>query len=72
MEKAIYKEVKMNISPVANELIIAINNFKEESSKTGYRFTIEEQIRLEREITILQNHINLLIDYELKKEKEEN
>ena len=62
----------MNISPVANELIIAINNFKEESSKTGYRFTIEEQIRLEREITILQNHINLLIDYELKKEKEEN
>jgi len=62
----------MNISPVANELIIAIDNFKEESSKTSYRFTTEEQIRLEKEIAILQNHINLLIDYELKKEKEEN
>lgn len=61
----------MNISPVANELIIAIDNFKEESNKTSYRFTTEEQIRLEREIAILQNHINLLVDYELKKDKKD-
>lgn len=63
--------MNLNISSVANELIIAIDNFKEESSKTSYRFTTEEQIRLEREIAILQNHINLLIDYELKKDKKD-
>ena len=63
--------MNLNISPVANELIIAIDNFKEESSKTSYRFTTEEQIKLEREIAILQNHINLLVDYELKEEKKD-
>jgi len=61
----------MNISSVANDLIIAIDNFKEESIKTSCKITIEDLTILEREIAILQNHINLLIDYELKKEKKD-
>jgi len=61
--------MNMNISPIAIQLINVIEEYKEESSKTTYRFTIEEQLKLQREIDILQKHIDLLIDYELKKNK---
>lgn len=57
----------MNISQVANDLIKAINNYKEQSIKTNYKFTLEEQLTLQNEIAILEKHIELLIDYELKK-----
>lgn len=59
----------MNISPVATDLVEAIENYIETSSKKEYRFTVEEQYKLEREIAILNNQINMLIDYELKREK---
>ena len=61
-------EVKMNISPVANNLIIAFNNYIEESNKKDYRFTYEEQIKLEQLIKVLNNQIDMLIQYELKRE----
>lgn len=59
----------MNISPVANNLIKAIEDYKEESSKVSYRFTTEEELRLLKEIEILRNHINILINYENNKNK---
>lgn len=58
-----------NISPVAVDLIEAIERYKEESSKTTYRFELEEQLRLQKEIAILEKHIELLADYETKKDK---
>ena len=59
----------MNISPVATDLIEAIKNYIEASSKKEYRFTVEEQYKLEREIAILNKQIDMLIDYELKRNK---
>jgi len=59
--------MNINISPVALELINAIEEYKKESSRKEYRFELEEQLRLQREIEILQKHIDLLIGYELKK-----
>lgn len=59
----------MNISPVANKLIKAIEDYKEESSKVSYMFTTDEELRLLKEIEILRNHIDILIDYEDKKNK---
>ena len=57
----------MNISPVANNLIIAFNNYIEESSKKDYKFTHEEQFKMQQVIKMLDNQINMLIQYELKK-----
>lgn len=57
----------MNVSPVANNLIIALNNYIEESSKKDYRFTYEEQIKLQQLINVLNNQIDMLIQYELKR-----
>ena len=59
--------MNMNISPVAKELLDAIKNYIEESGKVGYRFEIDEQYALERNIRILNNHIDDLIKYELNK-----
>ena len=58
----------MNISPVANNLIIAFNNYIEESSKKDYKFTNEEQFKMQQVIKMLDNQINMLIQYELKRE----
>lgn len=57
----------MNISPIAYNLIKAIEEYKKESSKTNYRFELEEQLRLQREIEILTKHLELLSDYEIKR-----
>ena len=57
----------MNISPVANDLILAFNNYIEESSKKDYKFTNEEQFKMQQVIKMLDNQINMLIQYELKK-----
>lgn len=59
----------MNISPVAIDLIEAINNYVAESSKKEYRFTIEEQKELERMLKVMNNQINILVDYELKRDE---
>ena len=58
----------MNISPVATDLVEAMENYIEASSKTNYRFTIEEQMKLQQMIKILNNQIDMLVDYELKRE----
>lgn len=60
----------MNISPVANDMFNAIDNFMNESIKKDYRFTIEERMKLERYIRTLENHLTILDNYELKKEVE--
>ena len=56
------------ISLQASNLINAFNEFIEASSKTNYEFTIEEQRELERMVKILDNQINMLVDYEIKKQ----
>ena len=56
------------MNKVARELIKAIEEYKKESTKVDYDFTLEEQMQLQREIDILNKHIELLIDYEMKKE----
>lgn len=60
----------MNISPVANDLLLAIEEYIEESSKTIYRFELEEQIKLQNAIARLDKQIEMLVDYEIKKNKE--
>lgn len=60
----------MNISPVANDLLQAIEEYIEESSKTIYRFELEEQIKIQNAIARLNKQIEMLIDYEIKKNKE--
>lgn len=60
----------MNISPSARELLRAFNEWLEDSSKSNYRFELEEQLELQKIGKILDNQINMLIDYELKKKKE--
>lgn len=58
----------MNISPIANDMFIAIDNFMNESSKVSYRFTIEERMKLEKYIRTLENQLIMLDNYELKRE----
>jgi len=55
------------MNKIATELIKAIEEYKKESSKVDYDFSLEEQMQLQREIDILNKHIELLIDYELKR-----
>jgi hypothetical protein len=61
----------MNISPIANDLIEAINNYLNESSRVQYRFTLEEEISLTCALTNLKNRLETLSDYEIKRENEE-
>ncbi len=60
----------MKYSPTYIDLKEMIQNYIEESSKTNYRFTLDEQVDLERQIKILSNHLNNLIDYELKRKED--
>lgn len=62
--------MNMNISPIAVVLITSIEDYVSASSKVGYRFTIEEQMELQKQIKILENQINMLVDYELKRENQ--
>lgn len=58
----------MNFSPVFIQLKNAINDYLKASSKTDYRFTIEEEKELIRLILLLDSHKKALIDYEIKQE----
>lgn len=60
----------MNISPVAKRLIDAIESYIEETSKKEYRFTFEEQQLLCAYITKLNKQVDVLIDYEIRRERE--
>ncbi len=55
------------VSPYAYDMIESFNNWCEASSKKGYRFSEEEQQYLEQMISIMNNQINMLVDYELKR-----
>lgn len=62
------KPSPMEVSPNAYDMIKAFNEWLEQSSKVGYRFSIEEQRYLELMVKMLNNQINMLVDYELKRE----
>lgn len=65
--------IKVNaieVSPIAYDMIQKFNEWLEQSSKVGYRFSEEEQHYLEQMILIMNNQIDLLIDYELKKKEQ--
>ena len=57
------------MSETALELILAIDKYMEKSVKTNYILTLEEQLELQRKLNTLNNHINLLVDYEVKRNK---
>ena len=62
--------MNMNISPVAQRLIQAIDDYKNESCKKEYRYELDEEVILHREIAILEKHLELLEQYEIAKLKE--
>ena len=53
----------------ALELIDAINKYMEESGKSDYILSIDEQIALERIIKALEKHLEFLINFEIKREQ---
>ena len=62
------KPAPLEVSTYAYDMIQAFNEWLEASSKTNYRFSEEEQYYLEKMIKIMNNQINILVDYELKKQ----
>ena len=63
------------MSEDAKRLIDEIEKYMQVSMKTDYVLTYEEQRKIEDSIRALNIHLNMLIDYELKKEgvkKDEN
>jgi len=63
------KPSPMEVSPIAYDLIKDFNEWMEQSSKKAYRFSKEEQYYLEQMVKMLNNQIDMLVDYELKKDK---
>lgn len=61
------KPAPIEVSTYAYDMIQKFNEWLEASSKTDYRFSEEEQYYLEQMITIMNNQINMLVDYELKR-----
>lgn len=64
------KPAPIEVSTYAYDMIQAFNEWMEESSKTCYRFSKEEQYYLEQMIKMMNNQINMLVDYEIKKRGE--
>lgn len=60
------KPTCMGVSPSAYDMISAFYVWLEESNKTTYRFSIEEQQQLEWMIKVIANQIDALVEYELK------
>lgn len=63
---------KEELSKEATELLQAIDNYEQASTKTDYEFTDKEDYRIAVAMDILRNHIKILRDYELKKHLERN
>lgn len=57
------------ISPIATNLLEAIDNYLEASMKKEYKLSIEEQTQIQRAILILDKHMDALIDYEVKRKE---
>ena len=64
------KVTPIEVSPSAYELIQAFNQWLEDSSKTQYRFSEEEQYYLEQMIKMMNNQIEILVDYEIKRKQD--
>lgn len=62
----------MNFSPAYRKLLNAINDYIQESSKTIYRFSYEEEESLKCNIEFLKNHYKNLISYELKRQNKKD
>lgn len=61
----------IEVSTYTYDLIEAFNEWIEASSKVGYRFTEEEQHYLEYMVKVLNNQIDILVDYEIKRKEGE-
>ena len=61
------KPSQMEVSPSAYEMIECFNQWLEDSTKKTYRFTTEEQYYLQQMIKIMNNQIDMLVDYENKR-----
>lgn len=64
------KVSQIDVSPSAYQLINDFNEWLENSSKKTYRFTAEEQYALEELIKQMNNQIDMLVDYEIKRKNE--
>ena len=62
----------MDFSPAYRKLLNAINDYIQESSKTTYRFSYEEEESLKYNIEFLKNHYKNLINYELKRQNKKD
>lgn len=58
------------MNKIALELIDLMEKYIDESSKKDYIFSLDEQINLQNMINILNKQIDILIDYELKRNKD--
>ncbi len=58
------------MSKESKKMIKSIEKYMESSMKKEYKFTLEEQITIQRAIESLLGHIGMLIDYEIKRESE--
>ena len=64
------KVAPIEVSPSAYELIQSFNQWLEDSSKKEYRFSEEEQYYLEQMIKMMNNHIDILVEYEIKRKQD--
>jgi hypothetical protein len=58
----------MSTSPSAERLLKAFNEWLEESSKVEYRFELEELNKLKQMSDILNKQIDILVEYEIKRD----
>lgn len=56
-------------SEIMQNLVDSVNEFINKSAKVDYSFTLEDRQALERLILVLTNHMKILDDYELGKNK---
>ena len=56
-------------SEIMQNLVDSVNEFINKSAKVDYSFTLEDRQALERLILVLTNHMKILDDYELNKNK---
>lgn len=64
------KVAPIEVSPSAYDLIKAFNQWLEDSSKKEYRFSDEEQYYLEQMIKMMNNQIDMLVEYEIKRKQD--
>lgn len=58
----------MNTSPSAERLLKAFDEWLKESSKVEYRFELEELNKLRFMIDTLNRQIDILVEYEIKRD----